>query len=122
MLFELKEDIVNQPEKGVFRRVFTDDNGFFSLYVWFQDKYEIIGFQLCYYNNYYAVTWDKEHGFVHEKIDQGTGLGRWRGTPVLVPDGDFDKEMVIGLFNKSSKNMEPEMKNFILSRLKEFGN
>jgi hypothetical protein len=120
MLFELKEDIVNQPEKGIYRRVFVDDNGFFSLYIWYKNESEIIGFQLCYYNNYYAVTWDKDHGFVHEKIDQGTGLGRWRGTPILVPDGDFDKEMIIGLFNKSSKHIEPSIAQFVYQKLLEY--
>ncbi len=117
MLYELKEEIVNQPEKGVFRRIFVDDNDSLDLYVWYNKNKEIISFQLCYGSRSRAATWKPGHDLIHENINNGKGLGRWKGIMLLEPDGILDREKPAQEFIEASGNIDKEIANFVYHKL-----
>ena len=83
---------VRQNEGEPFRRWFTDD--YWDLYVWFNDKKKIVGFQLCYGkpDDEHALTWLTEGKFIHTRVSDSSP-GRYGPTmeaPILVADGLFD--------------------------------
>ena len=80
------------------RRWFADD--YFDLIVWFNKKGESIGFQLCYDlpGEERALTWHKNTGFSHRRVDDGERQRPYKATPILVADGSFDDAAVSELF------------------------
>ena len=102
------------------RRWFTD--AYFDLIVWYQrDGCEITGFQLCYdkQREERALTWHRDRGFDHKRIDDGEVSGRMKMTPVLVPDGAFDSAAIAERFRRESAEIEPEIRQLVYSRLKQ---
>ncbi|MFC1668833.1 hypothetical protein ACFL20_00450 [Spirochaetota bacterium] len=120
MLIEI-ENAKQVPGEG-FRRWFSDD--YFELIVWFEnDKETITGFQLCYdiYRKERALTWRKDKGYLHNKIDDGeeTPLAHKR-TPILVKDGLFDKDGIGKKFMESSKNIDDDIIDLVYSKIVEY--
>ncbi|MBN2531619.1 MAG: hypothetical protein JXB88_01940 [Spirochaetales bacterium] len=116
----LKEIInVKQYETEGYRRWFSDD--FFDLIIWYEDK-KIVGFQLCYDKQGLerSLTWLKDKGFSHNKIDDGEKPGHSKMTPILVADGIFEKEKIAEAFKKASKNIDPVISSFVYSKLIEY--
>jgi hypothetical protein len=76
MLVEIRN--TRQIEGEGFRRWFTDE--FFDLIVWYDEKRTLVGFQLCYdkEGRERALTWTREHGFQHNRIDDGEVTGAQR--------------------------------------------
>jgi hypothetical protein len=104
------------------RRWFSDD--YFDLIVWYdgpsRGRSHISGFQLCYDRSGYerALTWTREHGYSHEKVD--TGEGGWAGmksTPILVADGFFDGAQVAMRFREASKGIDQDIADLVLDKL-----
>ena len=69
------------------RRWFFDEN--MDLIVWYDNKSNINGFQLCYDKNTteHAITWTLKNGFSHEAIDGGEDSVFKNRSPILVQDG-----------------------------------
>ena len=92
MLYEIKgiKQYPGEPK----RRWFFDRT--LDLTVWFDDEDEIVRIQLCYNKPQepYALTWDKETGYRHHRIDDGEGErpGKPKGIPILLKDGTFSKQ------------------------------
>lgn len=97
----------------------------FDLIVWFAPGgKEVHGFQLCYRVGHHekALTWFKGRGFSHKRVDDGeTGGSHYKMTPILVPDGVFDKSSIVGLFEKASKDIEEPLRGEVLQLLEEYG-
>ena len=112
MLREIKE--VKQVKNEAFRRWFTDKS--FDLIVWLEDT-EISGFQLCYNkeDDEHAITWQKAGGFKHNKIDNGERPGLSNMTPILVPDGLFEKDHVARIFKEASAEIDKNIAEFVYS-------
>lgn len=94
-----------------------------DLIVWFAQDDEIIGFQLCYSkgSDEHALTWWKRKGFSHDKIDDGEGrLDNQKMTPILEPDGTFDKEMLVALFQEKSTELDSGLVQFVTRKLEEY--
>jgi len=102
------------------RRWFTSEN--FDLIVWYGDDDCIIGFQLCYDKSAgeHAVTWRRERGFIHERIDDGEIAGRAKMTPVLVADGAFDSQRIIARLSAEISDIDPEIVRLVLGTLKNY--
>jgi len=84
------KEISSSDEKGGLRRKwFSDAN--WDLIVWLSGPGEIWGFQLCYdrARDERALTWTRETGYSHDRIDDGEGNPTKNRTPVLVPNGVF---------------------------------
>jgi len=111
---------VRQYEKEGFRRWFGDS--FFDLIVWFEEGDSISGFQLCYDKSKKerALTWRRQSGYIHEKIDDGEIPGRMKMTPVLMPDGAFAKDTIAELFQQEAENIDPKIREFVYQRLLAF--
>jgi hypothetical protein len=104
-----------------FRRLFTDRN--FDLYIWYRcvDSTEIIGFQLVYNSGMEqkALTWQKDSGFCHLRIDEGDrGFNK---TPILVKDGAFEYPDVRDRLLASIRNVDTEIRDFVVSKIDEYG-
>ena len=111
MLVELKD--VKQNDDEDFRRWFADD--YFDLIVWYDRNKNISGFQLCYNKeeDERSLTWKKNIGFSHNKIDDGDRPGQAKMTPVLVPDGTFAKHPVADKFKEKSKEIDSDTADFV---------
>lgn len=103
------------------RKWFTGDD--LDLIVWLAPGDEIIGFQLCYGKgrDEHALTWWKNKGFSHDKIDDGEDrLDNQKMTPILVPDGAFDRNKLLGLFREESKVLDRELVRFVAAKIKGY--
>ena len=113
-----------------FRRWFTDNH--FDLIVWYDDPptpnavpgamSELRGFQLCYDKTgaERALTWTRQHGFQHSRIDSGEVPGHAKMSPVIVANGEFSKDEVAESFLKEAKEMDPALARFVYSALKSY--
>ena len=100
------------------RRWFEDV--YFDLIVWYNHDNTIYGFQLCYdrFGHEHAITWKNDHPFSHDIVD-GTPEHSLK-TPILLPDGKVPFDNVINKFIKSSKSLEKEISELVLSKLIDF--
>lgn len=108
--------------KGEPRRRWFDDKDL-ELIVWFDERDNIVGFQLCYEidNEPKALTWQEGRGYLHTGIDDGNSYtGPYKPTPILVRDGMFDKETVEKRFASSSAGLPKEIADFITAKLAEY--
>lgn len=103
------------------RRWFS--SSIFDLIVWYSAEGGMHGFQLCYREsaNHKALTWFKETGFSHQNIDDGEERPfRQKMAPILVPDGKFESDHILELFEKESKELELELTSAIIKTIKEY--
>ena len=102
------------------RRWFSDAD--MDLFVWVHNQMPM-QFQLSFNKQYeeHAISWDHDKGFRHSKVDNGEGRsGRYKMTPILVDDGDFDCYRLAHLFLQNSELLEPTLADFIFARLMEY--
>ncbi len=113
---------VRQIPGDGFRRWFTDFN--FDLIVWYDDDSlgEILGFQLCYdkESGQRALTWYREKGFYHNRVDDGEASPFKNRTPVLVADGSFPKEKVLRSFRDAGRRIDKALVTFIADTIESY--
>lgn len=116
----LKEMKISQREGENFRRWFTDED--FDLFVWVDNTEEIQEFQLTYDRRDYerVLKWSKKSGYRHEAVDEGARPGKPKQTPIFVMDGVFYHKTVAEEFLESSKEMDPAIASFVISKIKAF--
>jgi hypothetical protein len=103
------------------RRWFADRA--FDLIVWSDARGDLTGFQLCYRkgSDEHALTWWRETGFSHDRIDDGEGLPEnHKMTPILVPDGSFDRDQLVASFRRVSQGLDPELVGFVASTIARY--
>ena len=103
------------------RRWFSDD--FFDLIVWYDADDSIVGFQLCYQKtgDARALTWFRESGFRHERIDDGESRPAGHAlTPVLVPDGVFDRDGILRQFRDASAEVDETVVQLVCEKLQGY--
>ncbi|MDH4161475.1 MAG: hypothetical protein OEW15_02135 [Nitrospirota bacterium] len=103
------------------RRWFSSSD--MDLTVWVDREGKISGFELCYDKgkDERAVRWFENEGFIHERIDDGENRpGRFKGTPILVPDGMFASQVIAERFHKESENIEQKIASFVYGKLLEY--
>jgi hypothetical protein len=107
---------VEQTDPSLRRRWFEND--FFDLFTWQDSKGALTKFQLCYdvELNERALVWERSVGTYHDGVDHGDGAGR---TPILVGGGKFDSGTVVPRFERDSANLPPELRDFILVKMRE---
>lgn len=119
----MERENVSQKEGEGFRRWFSDD--FFDLIVWFSDKNSpvITGFQICYDKSGFerAMTWIEGEGYSHTQIDEGEGgILRNKMSPVLLPDGIFEKQQIGTMFKDAAASINDNIKDFVLKKIMDF--
>jgi hypothetical protein len=102
------------------RRWFSDD--YFDLIVWFGKARAIIGFQICYNKpkDEHALTWYKDSGYIHNRIDDGERPGSPKGSPILVQDGMFDNSKIAEMFKERSGNIDPGIRTVVYRKLLKY--
>ena len=119
MLTEINN--ARQVEREPFRRWFTDE--YFDLIVWQAPDADIIAFQLCYNKGQEerALTWRQSSGFTHKGVDDGEGrIGYHKMTPILIPDGNFERDSVLQRFFEESYKIDSVLRTFIIERLGDY--
>ncbi len=104
------------------RRWFGDP--VFDLIVWLDEAGATIGFQLCYDKGLdeRALTWTEKSGFSHRRVDDGESMPEKRKrTPVLVPDGVVDAELLARRFSGESGGIDAEIVDFVVAKIREGG-
>ena len=94
-----------------------------ELIVWYnEERTRITGVQLWEKNSAEekAITWQQNKGYSHTACDDGEGeTGQYKMTPILIPNGPFDNQRVLELFQANSENLEKELVEFISNKIKE---
>lgn len=118
MLSEIRN--ARQVEGEGFRRWFTDE--YFDLIVWYGNDRRLIGFQLCYdkQERERALTWTREHGFQHNRIDSGEVPGHSKMTPIIIADGAFNRDPVGERFRQASANIDPVIAAFVSDTMRNY--
>lgn len=110
-----------QNSEHTTKRWFTDSD--MDLFIWFNHETPA-RFQLSYNKRAleHALTWDIKSGFNHYRVDDGEqqSLFKYKMTPILLADGEFDAATVARSFLRSSENIEESLADFIYARLLEF--
>ena len=95
-----------------------------DLIVWLGDDESIEGFQFCYdkHDREHALTWARDLGFSHMRVDSGDDFPRHKRTPILVANGIFDANRVLEAFRAESQSLPAEYAAFVSDRLRELAN
>ena len=96
------------------RWFFSDD---FDLIVWFNDDGTFAGFELCYDKKQTkrSLVWRLSGGFTHMAVDDGENRpGKYKATPILVPDGYFDATRIHSAFAKESISLPKEVADYVM--------
>jgi hypothetical protein len=119
MLAEFKD--LSQEKEG-FRRLFTDRH--FDLYLWYESRRgPLTGFQLCYDlgGDPHSLTVKVGGSSVHARIDEGEdGCMRYKGSPILVSDGVFEREDLLERFAESSASLEPRLREMVIEAIRAY--
>lgn len=118
MLQELNN--LRQVEGEPRRRWFSEE--YFDLIIWLSESDATVGFQLCYdkQGRSRALTWHPK-GYLHHGVSDGEDQpGKPKATPVLVPDGSFDKTGMADVFVAASAGLEPRIRDFVFEKIKEY--
>ncbi len=115
----MREDIhVRQiPGEGK-RRWFSSEN--FDLVIWIKDDGSFSGFELCYDKTGVerSIIYRAGGEFQHMSVDDGEKRpGKYKSSPILVPDGDFDAQRIHAAFQKESQRLPREVTTFVLCAL-----
>jgi hypothetical protein len=122
MLREIRN--VRQVPGELRRRWFTSDA--MDLIVWIGEEDGPAQLQLCYDKGRRrlerALTWKRDVGYTHTAIDDGeAGNGRYKATPILVADGDFNSERITNLLLRYGVDLPADIFNFVATKINEFG-
>ena len=117
MLREIKETSQNPGEPR--RRWFSGST--MDLYIWQNEEDEIVSYQLTYDKPHAekALVWKKDKGFSHLGVDDGQNPGKHPGSPLFVEDGILVPSKIISGIMKYGDELDPTIKEFIVSGIEE---
>jgi hypothetical protein len=106
------------PGESPRRWFFSHDQDFL---VWFGEDGQPVAFQLAYakHRDEHAIRWKAGQGFVHHRVDDGESVGVRKESPLLLPDGSFEAKDVLERFLAVSKEVPPDIVEFVAARLRE---
>ena len=112
---------VRQDKPGLKRRWYQDE--FFDFYTWHAPDGALVSFQLCYdvRGRERALSWHREFGFSHNKIDAGDGGRLGRMSPILVGAGQFPHRLVRQRFIAEAAILDAPTRDLISARMREYG-
>ena len=116
MLQEIKKTRRAQDEMP--RRWFADET--MDLIVWLDKRGRVVGFQLCYDKPVaeHALSWHEDSGYTHNRVDDGEGKpGSHKGTPILVPDGEFSLREIADKFQAAAASIDGKIAEFVYRKL-----
>ena len=95
-----------------------------DLIVWLRKEAdsEIAGFQLCYdkIRGEKALHWKDGSDFSHMNVDDGENAGgKYKATPLLVPDAPFDGCALHRLFLSAARGVSDDIRRFVEEKLQQ---
>jgi hypothetical protein len=107
----------DSPLGDLNREVYSDEA--LDLVVWYDNETKIHGFQLTYdvISNPHAMTWLKEKGLFHNRVDMDEGKPGRRGIPILELDGEIPVTAIIGAFDARSTGLERSIRDCVRKQL-----
>ena len=118
---EIRTKFVKQIPGEPHKRWFEDS--YFDLLVWENESGQIVEFQLYYdkLHNQRSLTWKKQTGYTHSKVDDGEYKpGKYKSTPILIDDGDFDFVTIADKFENNSRGIDAKVSNFVVNKIRKF--
>jgi hypothetical protein len=109
-----------RQDRHGFRRLFERDG--VDLYVWYEHKGgSITGFQLVYFlgDDQKALTWTRSGGYSHNTVD-GWDSARFNKTPLLVMDGAFARDRILGELEADLLALEPAVGQLVVEKIRQF--
>ena len=93
-----------------------------DLFVWIGENEEVLSYQLTYDkpDAEKALSWKKGTGFSHFCVDEDLRPGCHPSSPLLKRDEKNDAFKVVALFHKNSGYLQPCLKQFIISSIKNY--
>lgn len=94
----------------------------FDLIVWFNDDGTFRGFELCYDKKHVqrSLVWRQAGGFAHMAVDDGENRpGKYKQTPVLVPDGYFDAKRIHSAFTQQCLSLPKDVADYVLQTIEK---
>ena len=93
-----------------------------DLFVWFGETDQIVGFQLAYDKPHMekVITWKRQGGFLHSRIDDGSRAGRHPSAPLMVGDGAFQATLVLNEFRQRAMEIDMRVAAFVAKKVAEF--
>jgi len=93
-----------------------------DLVVWFDTSGNPVAFQLAYdkHKGEHSITWKKESGYSHYRVDDGERQAGNFETPLLYVNGPFKKDAVLEKFLVESDKLPANVKNFVAGKLRAF--
>lgn len=90
-----------------------------DLIVWLSEEGGISGFQLCYDRGRTerALTWTREGGYSHDRIDDGEGDPTKNQTPILMPDGRFPARAILEELANEAWTVDPGIRRFVVEQV-----
>lgn len=95
------------------RRWFTSDTA--DLFVWHDADGIPAGFQFCYDKPTaeQALTWHKESGFTHQRVDPGDWSGGMKGASVLAASTRWAPASVLARFRRVAEALPEDVRLFV---------
>jgi len=89
-----------------------------DLFSWHNDK-ELVRFEFCYdkHRNEHALTWQRDVGFTHARVDDGEGPASSKSSPILIVDRNIDSDYIYVRFKELSDKIDFEIRLFIMRKL-----
>jgi hypothetical protein len=101
------------------RRWFQDET--LDLIVWYSPAGDMVGFQLCYRaRQEHVLTWQRDSGFDHMRIDDGEGAWGRKMSPILIADGTFNKDAILRTFEEASRTLDPSLARAICDIIRRY--
>ena len=118
----LREVIDVRLESATHRKHwFTDEC--FDLFVWLDKQNQITSYQLAYEKNTdreHIITWQRGTGYKHNKVDSGDKPGKYKESPILVPDGTCDTDIIAERFRKASAELPQTIADFVEQSIRHY--
>jgi hypothetical protein len=95
------------------RRWFTSEVA--DLFVWYDGKGDLAGFQFCYDKPMaeHALTWRKDSGFTHQRVDPGDWTGGMKGTSVLAASSRWAATTLLARFRRVSDALPEDVRQLV---------
>jgi hypothetical protein len=97
------------------RRWFSSND--MDLIIWIDENRSIRAFELYYDKNVneHVLVWRDRSGFSHLAVDDGEQkpVFNYKETPILIPDGVFEADRIMRLFETTREDLPAELFKFV---------
>jgi hypothetical protein len=89
-----------------------------DLYIWQDAAGEIVAFQLCYdkCRNEHALSWKRESGFSHRRVDDGESTLA-NNVPILLAADVFEAAPVLASFLAQANEIPANIRDFVATHI-----